>query len=317
MDEIEVNIKLAQNNKEYTLPIRKLDTIYKLKEYCQVLSHIPQDQQNLLYKGEILLNEKLINDYNIEDNHYILLEKKSDQKSVKVPLIQNSNKEIKQNNIYIPSNKQPDITSFFNNIDLNQLENFYQSLGFGKYSEITGVKLETVKKMLNDPSTKDMISNMAKDPSLIEMSLKSPLVKAKIQNNPFFKSAFQNKQYIPNPQHFQMGQNTFQKNEKNSIEDSKSEISDPPDPFGSLYNSQINQMKNSSGQISNINTFNNDTGNNEKFKNNGVNIDYKEKYKEELSQLKKMGFFNEEINIQALKQSNGIFENAIDMLLKQ
>lgn len=96
MDQIEVNIKLAQNNHLYTLPIRKLDTIYKLKEYCQVLSQIPQDQQNLFYEGKILLNEKLISDYNIEDNHNILLEKKEDQKSVNVPLNQNSNKEIKQ-----------------------------------------------------------------------------------------------------------------------------------------------------------------------------------------------------------------------------
>ena len=181
MDQIEVNIKLAQNNHLYTLPIRKLDTIYKLKEYCQVLSQIPQDQQNLFYEGKILLNEKLISDYNIEDNHNILLEKKEDQKSVNVPLNQNSNKEIKQDKISISSNKQPDIISFINNIDLNQLENFYQSLGFGKYSEITGVELQTVKEMLNDPSTKDMIIGMAKDPTLIEMSLNSPLVKAKIK----------------------------------------------------------------------------------------------------------------------------------------
>ena len=49
------------------------------------------------------------------------------------------------------------------------------------YSEITGVELQTVKEMLNDPSTKDMIIGMAKDPTLIEMSLNSPLVKAKIK----------------------------------------------------------------------------------------------------------------------------------------
>ena len=113
-----------------------------------------------------------------------------------------------------------------------------------------------------------------------------------------------------------MGLNTFQKNERNSIEDSESEISTPPDPFGNLFNNQINQLKNSSSQLPIINTFNNNnTGNKENFKNSGVNIDYKEKYKDQLSQLKNMGFFNEEINIQALKQSNGITENAIDMLL--
>ena len=318
MDEIEVTIKLAENNEIYYLPIRKSDTIHQLKEYCKIISQIPQDQQKLLYKGEVLLNEKLISDYNIEHNHNIILEKKKDQKSVNVPINQNSNKEINPNCIAIDNNKELDITSFFNNIDFNKLDNFYQSLGLGKYSEITGIEPQKMKEMLNDPSTKDMISNMAKDPALIMMALNKPLLKEKIQNNPFFKSAFQDKQYIPNSQHLQMGQNIFQKNERNSIENSGSGISVPPEPFDSSYNNQINQMKNPSSQISNINTFNNNnTRNKENFKNNGINIDYKEKYNKQLFQLKNMGFINEETNIQVLKKSNGNIDNAVDMLLKQ
>ena len=69
MDQIEVNIKFVPNNQVYNLPVRKSDTILKLKEYCKVLSKIPEDQQNLLYKGEILLDDKLISNYNIENNH--------------------------------------------------------------------------------------------------------------------------------------------------------------------------------------------------------------------------------------------------------
>ena len=48
MEEIEVNIKLASNNQIYNIPIRRSDTILKLKEYCKILSNIPQDQQILL-----------------------------------------------------------------------------------------------------------------------------------------------------------------------------------------------------------------------------------------------------------------------------
>ena len=90
MEEIEVNIKLAENNKIYNILIRKVDTILKLKEYCKIISNIPTDQQNLLYNGIILSNEKLINDYNIENNHYIILAKK-DSKPVNIPLEQLSN----------------------------------------------------------------------------------------------------------------------------------------------------------------------------------------------------------------------------------
>ena len=74
---------------------------------------------------------------------------------------------------------------------------------------------------------------------------------------------------------------------------------------------------NSSNQIPNNNTFNeSNTGKKENFINSGINIDYKEKYKEQLSQLKNMGFTNEETNIQVLKQSNGNIDNALDKLLK-
>ena len=49
MDQIEVNIKLEPNNKIYNLLIRKSDTVLKLKEYCKIISNIPEDQQNLLF----------------------------------------------------------------------------------------------------------------------------------------------------------------------------------------------------------------------------------------------------------------------------
>ena len=90
MEEIEVNIKLAGNNLIYNLPIRKSDSILQLKEYCHKISDILPAEQNLLYKGKILLNEKLIGDYNIENNQTIFLLKKNDTKSVNPPLAQNS-----------------------------------------------------------------------------------------------------------------------------------------------------------------------------------------------------------------------------------
>ncbi len=75
---------------------------------------------------------------------------------------------------------------------------------------------------------------------------------------------------------------------------------------------------NSSSQVTNINTFNNNNiGNKGNFINSEINIDYKEKYKGQLSQLKSMGFTNEEINIQALNQYNGNIGNAFSKILEQ
>ena len=137
------------------------------------------------------------------------------------------------------------------------------------------------------------MNNIYKDPSFIEMSLNNPILKEKIKNNLFLKFALHNANLMLSPQYIQMTQEAFKEKERNPIESSNAEISVPPDPFGSLNNNQINQMMNSS-----------------------ISIDYKEKYKEQLSQLKKMGFNNEENNIQALKQSNGNIDDSLDKLLK-
>ena len=54
MEQIEVNIKIKENNLMYNILIGKSDTILKLKEYCQIISNIPPAQQILIYRGKIL-----------------------------------------------------------------------------------------------------------------------------------------------------------------------------------------------------------------------------------------------------------------------
>ena len=337
MEEIEVNIKLASNNQIYNIPIRKSDTILKLKEYCKILSNIPQDQQSLLYKGKKLLDEKHIKDYNIDNNHYIILVKSEEPKSVNASINQNldssnlngnffnindinfsNNKEINPNDISNAFNNMSDISSVFNKLDFNLIDNFYQTLGLEKLTDMFGPESQQMKEMLKDPSVRDMINNMIKDPSLIGLLLNNPIVSQNIQKNPAAKMAFQNPHLIFKPENLQMVQNMFKENKRNSIENSGTGISNPPDPFGSLNNNQINKMMNSSGQSEKMSTFNdNNIGNKENFINSEISINYKEKYKDQLTQLKNMGFTNAEINIQALKQCNGNIENALNKILEQ
>ena len=335
MEQIEVNIKLASNNHIYNLPIRKSETILKLKEYCQIISDIPQIQQNLLYKGKILSNEKNIDDYNIKNNDDIILVKKEEPKPVNVLLENNSgssnsnsnlinkikslsdNKEININEVAKALGQIPDILSYFNKIDIDKLNNFCQSMGLENLYRIEPQKYKELLKIIKDPSNKDIMNNMFKDPSILKTIFNSPELKIKNQNDPIFKLFYQNPQIFLSPQILQKNLNLLEKDKKNKIESSKTEISVPPDPFGNINNNYINQMKNSSGEISYINTFNNNsTENKEIFGNCDNDIDYKEKYKEQLSLLKDMGFINEESNIQALKRSNGNINNALEKLLK-
>jgi len=104
-----------------------VDTILKLKEYCHILSNIPQDQQNLLYNGKILLNEKLINDYNIENNNNITLEKKEESKPENILLKQKFPDNI--NKVII------NLSSLFNTMDMDKVANFFQVLELGNFSD--------------------------------------------------------------------------------------------------------------------------------------------------------------------------------------
>ena len=328
MELIEVNIKLASNNHVYNLPIRKSETINKLKEYCQVISNIPQDQQILLYKGKNLSNEKLIKDYDIENNNDIILTKKEEQKTVQNSGNSNfniidevkkftDNKQINADEVFKSLEQNPDIFSYLEKIDYNKLNNFYKMMGVEKFLNISGEGLQELNEILKDPSQMNYIKNTFKDPSLFKAHFNSPKFQNYIQNNPFLKLLFQNPKIFFAPDKIQMSRNIINKNDRNAIEDSSTEISEPPDPFESLNNNQSNQILNSSGQISNINILNkNSTVNKEIFGNNGIDIDYKKEYKDQLSQLEDMGFINEEKNIQALKMSKGNFNNAIEILLK-
>jgi ubiquilin len=339
MEEIEVNIQLKTNNKIYNLPIRKSDTILKLKEYCKVISDIPQDQQNLMYKGIKLVNEKLISDYNIENDQTIILVKKEELRPGNVPINQNlnninlfencinnfknldfsNNKEVEINQLAKYMSKIPNFFSFVSSMDVNLINNLCHSIGIGKLSEMVGVEPQEMEKMLKDPSVKNIMNNVFKDPSSIEAILNEPIIRTRFLNNPLLKMFLQNPQIMMSPQNIQLAQMMFGANRKNPIENNSDKNSVPPDPFGNLNNNQINQIMNSLGQNQNINTFNNNSNarNEENYRNSEMNIDYKEEYKEQLTQLRNMGFTNEEANIQALKKTNGNIDRAVDKILEE
>ena len=75
-EEIQVKIKMTSNAQVYTVKVLKSDTILTLKEKCQKETEVPPESQNLVYKGRILANEKLVSDYKIENDHTIILVKK-------------------------------------------------------------------------------------------------------------------------------------------------------------------------------------------------------------------------------------------------
>ena len=317
MEHIEVNIKLASNNQIYYLPIRKSDTILKLKEFCQIISNIPPAQQKLLHKGKILLDEKLIKDYDIENTHEIILVKKEEQQK-KVNIHQFSdNKEINPKEIADAFEKFPDLLSFCEKVDFVKLGHYLKLMKIGNSPGISNSHIQKLKEYLKDPTARNLLKNVSKKRSLVENYFSDPTVQKKLLKIPIFKLWLQNPEIYLTPQNFQKIQNMFEINEKNIIESSNIGISEPPDPFGSLNSNQNSKIMNSSRQISNINSFNNNNIENEEiFGKNKNDIDYQKEYKDQLSLLKGMGFINEERNIQILIQVNGNIKIAIEELLR-
>lgn len=78
-DKIKINIKQTNTNQQYELEILKSNTILELKLACQEKSSLPPENQNLVYKGRILSDEKLVSDYNMGEGHTVILVKKMTQ----------------------------------------------------------------------------------------------------------------------------------------------------------------------------------------------------------------------------------------------
>ncbi len=77
-DTITLKIKMSTNNTQFEVSISKSSTVKELKNACSDAdkSNITPLEQNLVYKGRILADEKLLSDYNIGNDHTIILVKK-------------------------------------------------------------------------------------------------------------------------------------------------------------------------------------------------------------------------------------------------
>jgi uncharacterized ubiquitin-like protein YukD len=69
---------MSTNNTLFDVIISKSATVKELKSSCSEAdkSNISSLEQNLVYKGRILADEKLLSDYNIANDHTIILVKK-------------------------------------------------------------------------------------------------------------------------------------------------------------------------------------------------------------------------------------------------
>lgn len=73
---ISIKIKLTNNNLNFEVKVLPSQTVLDLKKACSETSKLTEKEQNLVYKGRILVDDKMISDYNIQNDHTIILVKK-------------------------------------------------------------------------------------------------------------------------------------------------------------------------------------------------------------------------------------------------
>ena len=373
MEEIELKIKMTSNAKIYNVKIAKSDTILKLKEEVEKQTQIPPLSQNLVYKGRILVNEKLVSDYKIENEHTIILVKKHtvsqkepEAKSNQATTTNTSNTDTNTttasnantnntaentNNNASNNNTNPfggmgmggqmlDLSSLLGNIDPNEINNMMQSMrGLGDLGGLDGLNPQMIGQILSDPFYMNMMNNMLQNPEMIQMALNSPQLRQMAQNNPNMQALLNNPELIQqmiNPQTMQMMSNMFggmgnqgtgntntntstNNTNSNNAGTAQNSGSTNPNPLGMDF-SQLSQMLGNMGGLGGLGGLDgmgnsSNTGNVGNTGTNDDNVDYKEKYKDQLAQLKDMGFINEETNIQVLKQCSGNVQFAIEKLL--
>ena len=364
MDVIQVKIKLTSNAQVYTISVSKSDTIFQLKEKLQGLTQIPPLSQNLVYKGRILANENLISDYNIENDHTIILVKKhttapqtqnTSQQNLNTSHNTSNTNSIPSTNANSNSNTNvnnnlgnnsnpfmggiPDLSSFgslLGNIDPNELNNMMQNMGglggLGGLGGMSGINPQMMGQLLSNPMYMQMMQNMLQNPEMIQMALNSPQMQQFAQNNPQMQVLLNNPQLIQqmlSPQNLQTISNMFtgMSNQQNQNPNNSSGAGNNQNQSG-FDLAQMQQLLQNIGGLQGLeglgglgnannlggpgnlgNLGNMGTGE------NNPNVDYKEKYKEQLAKLKEMGFINEETNLQILKQCSGNVQFAVERLM--
>lgn len=75
-ENINVKVKMTSNNSVYDIQISPTASVLDLKKDLTEKSGLKDNEQNLVYKGKILADDKNLNDYNVQNDHTIILVKK-------------------------------------------------------------------------------------------------------------------------------------------------------------------------------------------------------------------------------------------------
>ena len=285
-ENITIKVKTNLDATVHEVPINKNATVLGLKGEIEKKTHIPPAQQKLVIKGKTMKDSDPISAYELNNESTIAMVK-----------------------VDAPNQERG---------------------GLGGMPGLGG----NPSQMMNDPRYQQIMNAVLNNPQMLNQLLNSPELRPIFEQNPQLRALLQNpqtRQLLLNPQLLErlgreggglggMGGNPFAGLGLGSIQPTNS----PNTRLGELFTQWMDRERNQPGQAqpprqpqpgagiggANINpqpVF-------QQFPQPDPNVDYKEKYKEQIAQIKDMGIDDEEKIIDALKKCDGNVQYALNRL---
>jgi hypothetical protein len=164
-EQITLSIKQTNTNSSFEVIVLKSNTIKELKLACLEKTSLPPENQNLVYKGRILSDEKLLSDYNVGNGHTIILVKKiSSEEKEKA---KTSNPTVSTPNMYGGQGNVQ--TNLNNNNPFGRLTGFGGLTGSGNLGGLGGMgnlqnldmnQINQAMNMMSDPAYQQMMNSV-------------------------------------------------------------------------------------------------------------------------------------------------------------
>ena len=276
-ENITIKVKTNLDATIHNVPINKNATVLGLKGEIEKVTHIPPAQQKLIIKGRTMKDSDPISTYELNNDSVIAMIK-----------------------INAPSQ------------------------GAGGLGGLGGLE-GNPEQMMNDPRYQQVMNAVLNNPQMLNQLLNSPQLRPLFEQNPELRAILQNpqaRQLLLNPNAAGRGGNPFgglglgalqpttqpnerlgelftqwMDNERNNIGQSQPQRQPQPQPGAGLGGPQVNPQP----------VF-------QQFPQPDPNVDYKEKYKDQIAQIKDMGIDDEEKIIDALKKCDGNVQYALNRL---
>lgn len=313
MTEISIKIKFNKGEqiiKEFS--ILNDMTVEDLRLIVEEEFKVPAYKQNLIYKGNMLQNEKKLEDYKISNNDMILLVEKIGETGDKVGL----NKVSGQSGIGVPGQINYDL--------LKQPMSFSGDIG-------------QLAEAMKIPEIAGQMDAVLDDPNVMNAMMQNPQIKAMCDMFPNVKDLMMNKEFMKkmlSPENLERIQRLQNGNASmadlmgglrvgnNTNNNNFGDLGGGLNPFGSMGMPMGNPflmnpmfMGGMGGQPNLFGQGFNNNFNSNFNSNNMTPEQLKEKYKTQIASIKEMGFDKEEDIINALKKTNGNVDAAIERLI--